>query len=136
MSIADAGRRIRHVFLHDMLLEVRIGVYAHEHGHGQRVRLSIDLGVTEHAAPLADQLEQVVDYAEIAERMRSIATAGHIKLVETLAERLAAACLADPRVVSARIRIEKLDAFDDIGSAGVEIERVNTAGRPPPQDRR
>ncbi len=132
MSIADASRKIRHVFLHDMLIEVRIGVYAHEHGQRQRVRISVDLGVAEDAAPLADRLDQVVDYAAVAERMREIATAGHIKLVETLAERLATACLSDKRVISARIRVEKLDAFEDIGSAGVEIERINTARRPPP----
>jgi dihydroneopterin aldolase len=44
-------------------------------------------------------------------------------LVETLAERIAEACLADPRIHLARIRVEKLDIFADAASAGVEIER-------------
>ena len=42
---------------------------------------------------------------------------------ETLAERIAEACLTDPRVHLARIRVEKLDVFPDLASAGVEIER-------------
>ena len=44
-------------------------------------------------------------------------------LVETLAERLAGICLQDPRVRSARVRVEKLDVFADAVSVGVEIER-------------
>ena len=55
--------------------------------------------------------------------MRSIVDAGHVRLVETLAERIAEACLADRRVHLARVRVEKLDIFADATSAGVEIER-------------
>ncbi len=134
MTIADAGRNIRHVFLHDMLLDVRIGVYAHEHGRGQRVRISVDLGVLEAEGAIDDRLDQVVDYATVASQVRAMATAGHIKLVETLAERIAQVCLQDTRVIRARIRVEKLDAFADVGSAGVEIERIRPAHRPPIPD--
>jgi dihydroneopterin aldolase len=37
-------------------------------------------------------------------------------------------CLGDPRVRSARVRVEKLDVFPDAASAGVEIERISEAG--------
>jgi dihydroneopterin aldolase len=46
-----------------------------------------------------------------------------VRLVETLAERIAEACLEDERVEHVRIRIEKLDVFADAASAGIEIER-------------
>jgi len=68
-------------------------------------------------------LSRVVDYEKVAATVRSIVAAGHIRLVETLAERIAEACLTDPRVHLARIRVEKLDIFADAASAGVEIER-------------
>ena len=130
MTIADAARHIRHVFLHDMVLELQIGVYAEEHGRKQRVRISVDLGVTE-VAGATDSLATVVDYSAVADKVRAIALAGHVKLVETLAERIAVSCLEDERIVSVRVRIEKLDAFADIGAAGVEIERIRPARRPP-----
>ena len=57
-------------------------------------------------------------------RVRAIVSARHVRLVETLAERIAICCLVDERVVSARVRVEKLDVFPDAVSAGVEIERV------------
>jgi dihydroneopterin aldolase len=65
-----------------------------------------------------------LDYELLADRVRAIAKAGHINLVETLAERIASACLLDARVLTARIRVEKLDVFDDTSAAGVEVERV------------
>jgi dihydroneopterin aldolase len=70
-----------------------------------------------------DELSRVVDYEAIVNRVRAIVAAGHVQLVETLAERLAEACLADARVAVATVRVEKLDVFADAASAGVEIER-------------
>lgn len=128
---ADAARRSRHVFLRDMLLDASIGWYAHEHTAPQRIRVNVDLAVDEgamdkrdgeHAA--GDDLRRVVSYEVVADTVRRIVGAGHVKLVETLAERLAAACLADPRVRLARVRVEKLDVFPDAAAAGVTVERA------------
>ena len=47
-----------------------------------------------------------------------------MRLAETLAERIAIACFEDNRVLSARIRVEKLHAMPGAESAGVEIERT------------
>jgi len=41
-----------------------------------------------------------------------------------LAESVAALCLTNPLVQTARVRIEKLDVFKDTTSVGVEIERT------------
>ncbi len=123
------GAGVRRVFLRDMVLLASIGVYPHEHGSTQRVRINVDLAVHE-ADDRRDRLDRVVDYEKVAERVRAIVTAGHIQLVETLAERIAADCLADPRVLRARIRIEKLDVFADVGSVGVEVERCNSSTMP------
>jgi 7,8-dihydroneopterin aldolase/epimerase/oxygenase len=128
--IADAARGLRHVFLHDLLLHAAIGVYSQEKGRTQRIRVNVDLGVTDDGArelsrPAVgrDELARVVDYAVIARRVRDIVAAGHVQLVETLAERLAEACLEDARVQLARVRVEKLDVLPDGASAGVEVER-------------
>ena len=129
MTIAGPG--LRHVFLRDMVLEASIGVYPHEHGARQRVRINVDLGVLEDPATLADRLDQVLDYEAVANRVRDVAMSRHTKLVETLAERIARECLSDGRVIVARIRVEKLDVFADVGSVGVEVERRQVARRPP-----
>jgi dihydroneopterin aldolase len=130
--IADAALGLRHVFLRDMVLGASIGVHAHEHSARQRIRINLDLSVDDdgarklsRATPATgpDELSRVVDYEVLANAVRSIVATGHVRLVETLAERIAEACLTDQRVVAARVRVEKLDVFPDAFSAGVEIER-------------
>ncbi|MDE2007995.1 MAG: dihydroneopterin aldolase, partial [Rhodospirillales bacterium] len=118
------------VFVRDMVLDARIGVHPHERTATQKIRINLDLGVEDdgargrsRAAVGPDRLSRVVDYEAIAERVRAIVGAGHVRLVETLAERIAETCLRDPRVLLARIRVEKLTVFADAASAGVEIER-------------
>ncbi len=123
-SIANRTAGIRHVFLRDMVLPASIGVYAHEHKAMQRVRINVDLGVEDTQEAIGrDELPRVVDYEKIANAVRAIIASGHVRLAETLAERIAEACLSDKRVRLARIRVEKLDIFADAASAGVEIER-------------
>ena len=125
MPIADAARGIRHLFVHDLMLACRIGVHAHERARAQRVRLNLDLGVVETGPALGDELADVVDYQDLVERIRSVVGRRHVNLVETLAEQIAALCLEDPRVRSARVRVEKLDVIADAAAVGVEIERIN-----------
>lgn len=122
--IADGRNAIRHVFIRDLVLVCRIGVHRHEQLAPQRVRINLDLAVREDRA-LHDELANVVCYEAIADGVRALVGRRHIRLVETLAEEIAALCLVDRRVRSVRVRVEKLDVFRDISSVGVEIERVS-----------
>ena len=123
--LADSARRTRHVFVRDLVLDCSIGVHGHEHGSRQRVRVNLDLSVAEDAAPHGDDLANVVCYERIVDGVQEIAQDGHLNLVETLAERIADFCLEDGRVLSARVRVEKLDVYANAESVGVEIERTN-----------
>lgn len=122
-SFASAERAIRHVFIRNLELPAQIGVYHHEVGKMQPVRINVDLAV-EDLLDLGDDLAKVVDYGVIEGKIRAILAAGHLNLVETLAERIAAACFEDGRVRTARVRVEKLHALSAAESAGVEIERT------------
>src|SRR6201995_83015 len=121
--IADAARGIRHVFIRNLELPAQIGVWRHEHGKEQPVRINVDLAV-EDLIDLGDDLAKVVDYGVIEDKIRTIIAEGHIRLIETLAERIAATCFEDERVKTARVRVEKLHALPNAESAGVEIERT------------
>lgn len=130
--LAQAALALRHVFVRDLALMAVIGVHPHEREAPQRIRLNLDLAVEDDGArPLSraavgrDELSRVVDYEAIAATARRIVAAGHVALVETLAERLAEACLGDRRVRVVRVRVEKLDAVDGAASVGIEIERRN-----------
>ena len=129
-GLADASQGLRHVFLRDLMLEANVGVLAHEHRGTQRVRVNVDLAVLDEGAidPARaigpDELSRVVDYGRVARTVRAIIEEGHVKLVETLAERICAACLQDERVKRVRVRVEKLDILKDAAAVGVEVERA------------
>ena len=124
--IADAAKEVRHVFIRDLILTCLIGVHKHERKKPQRIRVNLDLAVTEQSVISTDRLADVVCYEDVADRIRSIVNNGHVNLVETLAEKIASKCLEDRRNKATRVRIEKLDVFKDAASAGVEIERFSS----------
>ena len=124
MTYASAARAIRHVFIRNLELPAQIGVWRHEHGKEQPVRINVDLAV-EDLIDLGDDLKKVVDYGVIEGKIRAILAEGHLNLVETLAEEVAAHCLAHPRAASVKVTIEKLDK--EPGAVGVEIVRAKVS---------
>ncbi len=80
----------RRLLITDLILNCRIGVYPHEREASQRVRLNFDLDVLAEADPTGEDLAKVVDYDQLIQRIKAVATSGHVGLVEGLAERLAA----------------------------------------------
>jgi len=114
--------RTYRIVVKDLVLMCSIGAYARERLQRQRVRFNVDLRVR-WPPTLEDDLASVINYKDITAGIRRIIDAGHISLVETLAERIADMCLADPRVVDARIRVEKLEVEPAADGIGVEIER-------------
>jgi len=124
LRIADAQKRIRHVFVRDLVLDARIGVHAHEQGGAQRIRINLDLSVAEPEQAIGDDIRDVVCYEAVVNDTKAIIAEGHTNLVETLAEKIATRVLARQSTNAVRVRIEKLDAVTDAASVGVEIERT------------
>ena len=121
---------LRRVFLKDLVLHAAIGVHPHEHGVTQRVRVNIAFGVADEPglAIGRDDLSRTVSYERVVQLVKRIIDEGHVRLVETLAERIAAGVLADRRIRVIRVMIEKLDVFTELDSVGVEIERRQPGG--------
>ena len=115
------------ILVTDLVVPWRIGVRRHEEERRQRVRINLDLAVRGMPNADRDDYHDVLCYEEIVERIRDMAATGHIKLVETLAQRLATLCLSDPRTDKVTVRVEKLDAVPDAGSVGVELTRQRNA---------
>ena len=117
------------VIIRDLTVGAKLGVYTHERHGTQPVRINIELDVAPQPDSQRDALTQVVDYEAVVRGVQSIVGAGHINLVETLAERIASLCLADPRVLAVRVRVEKLAAIPEAASVGIEIARHRDDGR-------
>lgn len=107
------------VFVRGLSIQAQIGIHPHELGADQALVIDVELELEGgHWRGLGD----TVDYERIAHHAEAIAGAGHISLVETFAHRLAVACLDEPKVTRARVRVEKPGALAPrAAAAGVEI---------------
>ncbi|GBQ97541.1 dihydroneopterin aldolase [Acetobacter nitrogenifigens DSM 23921 = NBRC 105050] len=116
---------LRRLFLKDMIVDAHIGVFPHEEGVSQKVRINVSFGVDDRRDLVegADDLSRTVSYEHVVLLVRRIVAEGHIRLVETLAERIAAGVMQEKRVRVVRVKIEKLEVFAELDSVGVEIER-------------
>lgn len=121
LSQADETQPLDKIFVRDLVLDCEIGVFHTEKGVTQRVRFNVDVDVLPHTAHLEDDFDQVISYDMIMDGIKAILAEGHINLVETLAERIAAHCLTDPRAAKVVVRVEKLDKEPE--AVGVEIVR-------------
>jgi dihydroneopterin aldolase len=122
--------RLDRVFINNLVLPCRIGVYDHEREGPQRVGFNVDLRVRRPERAIDDDIANVLSYDDVIDGIRRLTGERHINLVETLAEEIAGLCLADPRVALVRVRVEKLDVHPEAAGVGVEIERRRPARAP------
>jgi dihydroneopterin aldolase len=118
------GSRDR-IFVRGFVLPIAIGVYEEEQGVTQKVSFTVEAAVSPAVKAKGDQIAEVPSYDDLVGAVRAVVADGHINLVETLAERIAERCLADERIVSVLVRVEKLERGP--ASVGVEIVRPRIA---------
>jgi dihydroneopterin aldolase len=95
-----AGDHHDRIFVRGLVLPIAIGVYDEEQGITQKVGFTIEASVAAGVSPKGDDIDEVPSYDDLVGAVKAIVAAGHIKLVDTLAARIADRCLADKRMVS------------------------------------
>ncbi|MBQ0979447.1 dihydroneopterin aldolase [Micromonospora zamorensis] len=88
----------------------RHGVYDFERAQGQDFVVDAVLELDLAPAAASDDVTDTVHYGELAERLVAVVTGEPVNLIETLADRLLAVCLADERVGVATITVHKPEA--------------------------
>jgi len=110
----------------------RHGVFDHERRDGQEFAVDVELEVGTTAAARSDDLADTVDYGQVAIAVHALIVGEPVDLVETLAERIADACLAFGGVHAVTVTVHKPSApipvpFDDVQ---LRIRRTAPVRRP------
>lgn len=95
------------------------GVLDHERRDGQDFLVDLVLWVSTRSAAASDHIEDTVDYGTLAIDVAAVVAGEPVRLIETLAERVAVRCLADSRVQAVEVTVHKPQApipvpFDDV----------------------
>lgn len=97
----------------------RHGVLPEEQVLGQPFLVDVRLGLDTRPAAKSDDVADTVDYSDLAARVVALVEGEPVRLIETLADRIAAECLARPRVENVEVTVHKPGApvavpFDDV----------------------
>ncbi|CAM5620553.1 7,8-dihydroneopterin aldolase OS=Streptomyces alboniger OX=132473 GN=folB PE=3 SV=1 [Streptomyces alboniger] len=95
------------------------GVFPKEREEGRTFIVDLVLGLDTRPAAADDDLTKTVHYGIVAEEVVAVVEGEPVNLIETLAERIAQACLKHERVEEIEVRVHKPDApitvpFDDV----------------------
>jgi dihydroneopterin aldolase len=96
------------ILLEDMVFHGRHGTLRAERELGQPFVVSVELYLDLRPAGTSDDLAKTVDYGEVHRLARDIVEGPPVRLIETVAERIASGALDDhPAVEAVRVRVAK-----------------------------
>jgi dihydroneopterin aldolase len=99
----------------------RHGVFEEERAAGQDFVVDASLWLDTSAAAATDDLALTADYAAIAARLAQIVSGEPVALIETLAQRLAEACLEKEAVLEAEVTVHKPQAPVGVPVADIAV---------------
>ncbi len=113
------------IVLQGMSFSGRHGVGLAEREHAQRFKVDIEVEVDLSEAGRADLLADTIDYRQMRAIAKDTIEGESVKLIETLATRIAKAVLAMPKVRAVMVRVAKRPAsMSPIEAAAVHISRT------------
>ena len=91
-----------------------VGILAHEKNAPQPIQVDAELSLGEQPlAPRDDDILHVLDYRRVRQIIIDECTAEHVNLLESLIGKLAQRLMQLPGVRGVRVKIAKLEIFDD-----------------------
>ena len=111
------------IFIHDLRLKTRIGVYEWEQHLPQTLRLDLELGLPSAAAFRSDDFRDALDYSAVVKRLQRLAADHPHKLLERFAEAVADIVLGEFAAPWVKVRVAKLAPMAGVKALGVAVER-------------
>ena len=94
--------------------DANLGILAHEKAAPQPIQVDAELHLgAQPLAPCDDDILHVLDYRKVRQIIIDECQAQHVNLLESLIGKLAQRLLQLPGVVGVRVKIAKLEIFDD-----------------------
>jgi 2-amino-4-hydroxy-6-hydroxymethyldihydropteridine diphosphokinase len=118
------------LFLEELKVRCIIGIFPRERKRKQTVLLSLKLPCDARKAARSDDVRDAVDYKRISKRLLDFVGASRFRLVESLAEAVAALLLEEFRLAWAAVSVSKPGAVRHSRDVGVRVIRYAKTGEP------
>ena len=94
--------------------DANLGILEHEKTSPQPIQVDAELNQgTQPLLPCDDDIDHVLDYRKVRKIIIDECTAEHVNLLESLIGKLAHRLLQLPGVLGVRVKISKLEIFED-----------------------
>ncbi len=94
--------------------DANLGILEHEKTSPQPIQVDAELNQgTQPLLPCDDDIDHVLDYRKVRKIIIDECTAEHVNLLESLIGKLAHRLLQLPGVLGVRVKITKLEIFED-----------------------
>jgi 7,8-dihydroneopterin aldolase/epimerase/oxygenase len=111
------------IFVHDLRVQTRIGIYDWERELAQTLRLDVELGLTSDRVFISGDFADAIDYAAVVRRLQGFAADHPHQLLERFAQAVADIILVEFAAAWVKVRVAKLAPIAGVRELGVEIER-------------
>ena len=111
------------IYIQELRIDTLIGVYEWERRIRQNLRFDIAMSFDIRAAAATDDVALTLDYKSVGKRVIAFVEQAEFRLVETLAERVAALILQEFKVQSVTVTLDKTYALRGAHGVGVRITR-------------
>ena len=111
------------IFISELKIETRIGVYEWEKQVPQTIQLDLEVGLPGQHAANSGKLDDTIDYSKIVARIEQLFQDEHFLLLEKAAEAIAEIILGEFKAPWVRLSIAKLGALRNVKKLGITIER-------------
>jgi 7,8-dihydroneopterin aldolase/epimerase/oxygenase len=114
---------VNSIFIHDLRVETRIGIYDWEAELPQTIRLDVEIGLPSDAVFASGDFADALDYAAVVKRLQTFAADHPYKLMECFAQAIADVLIDDFGVPWVKLRVAKIAPIAGVREIGVAIER-------------
>ena len=113
----------RKVIITDLVFDTSIGIHDFEKKKEQQIKFNIEIDINPFLKAAENNLESIVNYENIINKIKSIAHKRHYNLLETLAEDIFDNLFLSKNIIKIKLRIEKPEIIKDASSVGIEITK-------------
>jgi len=111
----------RKVIIKDLTFNTSIGIHDFEKEKEQKIKFNIQINIDPLLKAAENDLDSIVNYETVINKIKSITQRKHYNLLETLAEDIFSSLFLSKNIIKIKLRIEKPEIIKNTSSVGVEI---------------
>ena len=113
----------RKVIITDLVFNTLIGIHDFEKEKKQQIKFNIEIDIKPLLKADENDLNSIINYESVINKIKLITKKKHYNLLETLAEDIFSNLFLSKNIIKIKLRIEKPEIIKNTSSVGIEISK-------------